>query len=70
MINILLLYVNYQYAIKVTDALVNKYVENYPYMSGYGVSVMLPDHHIERAGIAKGLLSDIPNHGSIITEVE
>jgi len=66
----LLLYANYQYTIKVTDVLVDMYVNNYPHISGYGISVMLPDHHTKRAGIAKGLLSDIPNHGAIITEVE
>jgi hypothetical protein len=62
-------YVNYQYGVMVVDALVKQYGEAYPHLSGYEIAVLLPQKHIDRKGIYKGLLSPIPNHGAIIKEV-
>ena len=68
--NTLLVYAAYQYSMMAVNTIVEAYKEDYPYMSGYGLALMLPDFHEKRAGVAAGLLSDFSNEGAIIREVE
>lgn len=69
MSNMLLGYVACEYGTQATINIVEAFQEQFPYLEGYDVSIMLPDKHINRAGVAAGLLPQISNNGAIITEV-
>jgi len=68
--NTLLIYAAWQYSMIASKMIVEAYKEDYPYMSGYGMALMLPDFHEKRVGVASGLLSNFSNEGAIIREVE
>lgn len=61
--NSLLLYTAIQYGIKAGTSIVNTYVENYPYMSGYGIALIFPG---QGNRVPPGLISNIINGGAII----
>lgn len=67
--NTLLVYAACMYTTRAVNTIVDAYVEDYPYMSGHGMALMLPEFHIKLAGVSPGLLSDVPNEGAIVREV-
>jgi hypothetical protein len=68
--NTLLSYANYQYSVQAIETIIDVYVDNYPYLSGYGVAVMLSDLHSKRVGVSPGLLSKVINEGYIRREAD
>ncbi len=67
--NTLLIYAAYNYTIMVTDRIIDTYIKDWPYLSGYGIALMLPEVYTKREGVAIGLISKAPNGGAIIKEV-
>lgn len=63
MMHTLMIYSAYQYGTITAVLLAEKFKEEFPYMSGYGIAIMIPDKIINRESIAPGLLSPHINQG-------
>ncbi len=66
MIPALLIYAAIRYGNIRTAIIRDQFVEEFPYMSGCNMGLILLDKHIKKAGLSPGLLPPYVNEGAII----
>jgi len=66
MMQALLFYVALRYGSIGTAIITEQFVEEFPYMSGSDMCIVVPDKHIKRAAMSPGLLPPYINEGAIV----
>lgn len=68
MMETLLLYTANRFGNISTMIITDLYINEFSYMSGCNLAILVPENHINKQSISPGLLSEIINEGSIVTE--
>jgi hypothetical protein len=66
MMQTLLIYTAFRYGNIGTKVITEQFVEEFPYMDGCNMALLVPDKHINRASITLGLLSPFINEGAVV----